>query len=279
MGLPANTEKAQKEVSGVKTYLERWLLQAAQIFTRELSAELTPAEQLPTAAGSISLTVTLSGVCTGSFAVLADRTALHSLLVAANVAEEGAEAPWELEMLQGLLDQIAPAAAPDGVETTPFAASAWELGIPAAAYQLSLGAATMRIAFADRTHWDTAVPPAPFADQPAARPEAESGRPVESQHPASEASRSSRGVELLMDVELEASLRFGSREMSLNEVLDLGPGDVVELDRQIAEPVDLLVGDKIVARGEVVLVNGNFGFSVVEVAEAEMRLESVRCLF
>jgi len=67
--------------------------------------------------------------------------------------------------------------------------------------------------------------------------------------------------------------------MSLNEVLDLGPGDVVELDRHVAEPVDLLVGDKIVARGEVVLVNGNFGFSVLEVAAAEKRLESVRCLF
>ena len=72
---------------------------------------------------------------------------------------------------------------------------------------------------------------------------------------------------------------FGSREMSLNEVLDLGPGDVVELDRHVSEPVDLLVGDKIVARGEVVLVNGNFGFNVLEVAEAERRLESVRCLF
>jgi flagellar motor switch protein FliN len=87
------------------------------------------------------------------------------------------------------------------------------------------------------------------------------------------------GVELLLDVELEAALRFGCRELPLGEILDLGPGDVVELDRHIADPVDLIVGDKIVARGEVVLVNGNFGLRVTEVAEPRRRLESIRCLF
>ncbi len=94
------------------------------------------------------------------------------------------------------------------------------------------------------------------------------------QSPASEP-----GLELLLDVELEASLRFGSREMPLGEILDLGPGDVVELDRHVADPVDLIVGDKIVARGEVVLVNGNFGLRVTEVAAPRKRLESIRCLF
>jgi flagellar motor switch protein FliN len=89
----------------------------------------------------------------------------------------------------------------------------------------------------------------------------------------------SPGLELLLDVELEASLRFGAREMPLGEILELGPGDVVELDRHVSDPVDLIVGDKIVARGEVVLVNGNFGLRVTEVAAPKKRLESVRCLF
>jgi flagellar motor switch protein FliN len=88
-----------------------------------------------------------------------------------------------------------------------------------------------------------------------------------------------RGVELLLDVELEASLRFGSKEMPLSEVLELGPGDVVQLERHVSDPVDLIVGDKIVARGEVVLVNGNFGLRVTEVAEPKKSLESIRCLF
>ena len=97
--------------------------------------------------------------------------------------------------------------------------------------------------------------------------------------PASFSPGLSPGLELLLDVELEASLRFGSREMPLGEILDLGPGDVVELDRHVADPVDLIVGDKIVARGEVVLVNGNFGLRVTEVAAPRKRLESIRCLF
>ena len=87
------------------------------------------------------------------------------------------------------------------------------------------------------------------------------------------------GLDLLYDVELDATLQFGSREMLLRDVLELGPGDVVELDRHIAQPVDLVVGDRIVARGEVVVASGNFALRVTEVAAPQMRLESIRCLF
>ena len=83
----------------------------------------------------------------------------------------------------------------------------------------------------------------------------------------------------LLEIELDATLQFGSREMPLKEVLAFGPGDVLELDRQVADPVDLVVGDRIMARGEVVIVNGNFALLVTEVAEPQMRLESIRCLF
>ncbi len=81
--------------------------------------------------------------------------------------------------------------------------------------------------------------------------------------------------DLLLEVELEAVVRFGSRSLELRDLLEMGPGDVVELDRQISDPVDLIIGDKIVARGEVVLVDGNFGLRVTEVAEPVRRLESI----
>ena len=96
---------------------------------------------------------------------------------------------------------------------------------------------------------------------------------------ASVAVETDPGIELLQDVELDATLQFGSKEMLLRDVLELGPGDVVELDRHIAEPVDLVVGDRIVARGEVVVANGNFALRILEVATPQMRLESIRCLF
>jgi flagellar motor switch protein FliN len=85
--------------------------------------------------------------------------------------------------------------------------------------------------------------------------------------------------DLLLDIELEATLQFGSHELALKEVLGLGPGDVLELDRHVSEPVDLVVGDRIVARGEVVIVSGNFALLITEVAEPQLRLESIRCLF
>ena len=86
-------------------------------------------------------------------------------------------------------------------------------------------------------------------------------------------------LEILNDIELAATLRFGAREMTLEEILNLGPGSVVELDRHINEPVDLIVGDRIVARGDVVIVSGNFALRITEVAAPQLRLESIRCFF
>jgi flagellar motor switch protein FliN/FliY len=109
-------------------------------------------------------------------------------------------------------------------------------------------------------------------------------QPEDFEAPQVDASGGSAGVnyatiELLNDIELEATLQFGSRELALREVLELGPGDVVELDRHISEPVDLVVGDRIVARGEVVVSSGNFALRITEVATPQLRLESIRCLF
>ncbi len=58
------------------------------------------------------------------------------------------------------------------------------------------------------------------------------------------------------------SLRFGERTMLLRDILELGEGSVVELDRQVEEPVDLLLDGKMIARGEVVVVDGNYGLRV-----------------
>ena len=104
-------------------------------------------------------------------------------------------------------------------------------------------------------------------------------RTRETEHGSAIGESNAGAVALLSDIELEATLQFGSRELTLREVLDLGPGDVVELDRHVSEPVDLVVGDRIVARGEVVVASGNFALRITEVAAPQLRLESIRCLF
>jgi flagellar motor switch protein FliN len=72
-------------------------------------------------------------------------------------------------------------------------------------------------------------------------------------------------IGMLMDVELAVTVRFGGRRMPLKDILDLSAGSVVELDQQVQEPVDLLLDGKVIARGEVVVVDGNYGLRVAEV--------------
>ncbi len=70
---------------------------------------------------------------------------------------------------------------------------------------------------------------------------------------------------LVMDVELNVALRFGQRQLSLREVMDLTSGSVVELDREVDEPVELILDGRVIARGEAVIVDGNYGVRVTEV--------------
>jgi len=72
-------------------------------------------------------------------------------------------------------------------------------------------------------------------------------------------------LDLVLDVELNVTLRFGKRQLTLREVLDLTTGSVVELDRQVEEPVELLLDGVPIAKGEAVVVDGNYGLRVTEV--------------
>lgn len=72
---------------------------------------------------------------------------------------------------------------------------------------------------------------------------------------------------LVMDVALNVTLRFGQRRLALREVLDLTSGSVVELDRQVDEPVELVLDGRVVARGEAVIIDGNYGMRVTQVLQ------------
>jgi flagellar motor switch protein FliN len=74
-------------------------------------------------------------------------------------------------------------------------------------------------------------------------------------------------LQLVMDVELNVTLRFGQRQLTLREVLELTSGSVIELDRQVEEPVELLLEGKVIARGEAVVIDGNYGLRVTEVPQ------------
>ncbi|MCK8816519.1 flagellar motor switch phosphatase FliY [Natroniella sulfidigena] len=82
-------------------------------------------------------------------------------------------------------------------------------------------------------------------------------------------------LSLIYDVPLELTVRLGKSKMSIKEILDLGPGSVIELDRLAGEAVDLLVNGKLIAKGEVVVIDENFGFRVTDIVSAEERLKKL----
>ncbi len=86
--------------------------------------------------------------------------------------------------------------------------------------------------------------------------------PVEDNRPTV---NDSQNFNLVMDVELNVTLRFGQRLLTLREVLDLTSGSVIELDRQVEEPVELLLEGKVIARGEAVVIDGNYGLRITDI--------------
>jgi flagellar motor switch protein FliN len=254
----------------MKTFMECWAQVAADLFSQALAGEPELVESLPKpfSSGSFGFAATLSGDEEGRFAILLDSSILDAPLLG-----EGADqkAGWG-ELLQETINAAAGellARTGKKCRVEKFEEVSAESKV-SRAFQLKSGEHSWTILVRDEVR----------APKPAVAPEpVRQSAPEPAPVPPSPPSALSPGLELLLDVELEAALRFGCCEMPLGEILDLGPGDVVQLDRQVSDPVDLVVGDKIVARGEVVLVNGNFGLRVTEVSAPKKRLESIRCLF
>jgi flagellar motor switch protein FliN/FliY len=80
-------------------------------------------------------------------------------------------------------------------------------------------------------------------------------------------SENGRNLDLLLNVTLQVTAELGKCRMNVRDILKLGTGAVVELDRLAGGPVDLLVNNKLVARGEVVSIDENFGVRITELIE------------
>ncbi|MFN3620177.1 flagellar motor switch protein FliN [Sphingorhabdus sp.] len=79
-------------------------------------------------------------------------------------------------------------------------------------------------------------------------------------------------MDLLADITVRVTVEVGSTSLTLASLLDLGEGSVLELDRQVNDPLDLLVNGKLVAKGEIVEANGRYGIRVIDVAQDGERL-------
>lgn len=129
-----------------------------------------------------------------------------------------------------------------------------------------------------------AAPAAPPAREPAkeaarpgaAAPESRTWAMVmEKEQRSAAGGGENRNIDLIMDISLDVIFRVGTRIMFLKDIMSLNSGVVIELDKSITDPVEIYINDKRIAYGEVVMVEGNYGIRITEIAN---RLERIRSL-
>jgi flagellar motor switch protein FliN len=238
-------------------------------------AEAAPEDALPPQDSDLNVVLTCDGKLRGEMSLRLPQAAVLGMaqLFLGETPDPGAGLSADhREAVEELLRQIAGHAAtaikPGWGETQlrlefgaapswPAGASGWLQSAAGAAFRLWLewqvSAALLAVLrSATQEQKDAAAP---------ASPPGPGGGPADATAPADR-------MGLFLDVELEAVLRFGGRRMLLREILELNGGSVIELDRQVQEPVDLLLDGRLIARGEVVVVDGNYGLRVLEVISA-----------
>lgn len=85
-----------------------------------------------------------------------------------------------------------------------------------------------------------------------------------------------RNLNLIMDIPLRVSVELGRAKMLVSELLNLGQGSVIELSKLAGEPMEVLVNDKLVARGEAVVVNEKFGVRLTDIISPKERVEQLK---
>jgi len=87
---------------------------------------------------------------------------------------------------------------------------------------------------------------------------------------------SASGIDMILDIALPVTVELGRTKMLIRDILSLAPGSVIELDKLAGEPVDLLVNDKPIAKGEVVVIDENFGVRLTNIVNTTERIKNLR---
>ncbi len=94
--------------------------------------------------------------------------------------------------------------------------------------------------------------------------------------PAESSGNTPKNLDLLLDIDIPISVRMGSAKLFLKDILGLGPGNIVELEQNADDPIELAINDKVIARGEVVIVDGYFGFRIKEIVSKAERIRKLK---
>jgi flagellar motor switch protein FliN/FliY len=86
----------------------------------------------------------------------------------------------------------------------------------------------------------------------------------------------SQRLDRLLDVPLNVDVELGRTRMTIQDLLALGPGSIIELDKVAGSPLDILVNDRLLARGEAVVVNDKFGIRITDIVSPQERIQRLR---
>ena len=114
-----------------------------------------------------------------------------------------------------------------------------------------------------------------FGDKAAPAAPAPASHAFEPIKPATIGAAGDRSLDFILDIPLEVSVELGRTRMVINDLLQLGQGSVIELTKLAGEPLEILVNNKLVARGEVVVVNEKFGVRVTDIVSPMERVKSL----
>lgn len=91
-----------------------------------------------------------------------------------------------------------------------------------------------------------------------------------------EEAKKNRNLGMILDIPLRVTVELGRTKMPVNELLNLGQGSVIELSKLAGEPMEVLVNDKLIARGEAVVVNEKFGVRLTDIISTKERVEQLK---
>jgi flagellar motor switch protein FliN/FliY len=208
--------------------------------------------------------LTLSGSLRGTITVWINQPDAAALAQRVLGTDEPPDEPTVIDMLGEMWTQATSALGLKepftGVKAALTPAAAGAPGPDSlAAYELSIGdVAAGRLSIAGRVSAEPAPAPA-----------------VKAAAPAGSSVDVSSKLELVLDIDLPMVVRFGRTSMSLKALADLGPGSIVDMGRSPDEPVEMLVGDRVIARGEVVVVGGNYGVRIMDLVSPAERVRAL----
>ena len=84
-----------------------------------------------------------------------------------------------------------------------------------------------------------------------------------------------QNLDLILDIPLEVSVNLGKTKLSIEELLKLGPGSIIELAKQVGDLMDILINNKLIAHGEVVVIEDNFGIRITNIVNPSERVKNL----